>query len=102
MRVTAAGGGWIMMARTAGARSRRRHQGPPPTGGARIKQTAFAFVTFVAVTAAISTANAAGVDHLKTGTAFDIAQQYADGGTFGGVTSGTTGSALWASRRSHH
>jgi hypothetical protein len=65
-----------------------------------MKATAFAFVTFVAVTAAISTANAAGVDHLKTGTAFDIAQQYADGGTFGGVTSGTTGSALEVARDS--
>jgi hypothetical protein len=65
-----------------------------------MKASAFAFVTFLAVTAAISTANAAGVDHLKTGTAFDVAQQYADGGTFGGVTSGTTGSTLEVARDS--
>lgn len=65
-----------------------------------MKASAFAFVTFLAVTAAISTANAAGVDHLKTGTAFDVARQYADGGTFGGVTSGTTGSTLEVARDS--
>ena len=65
-----------------------------------MKASAFAFVTFLAVTAAISTANAAGADHLKTGTAFDVAQQYADGGTFGGVTSGTTGSTLEVARDS--
>ena len=65
-----------------------------------MKASAFAFVTFLAVTAAISTADAAGVDHLKTGTAFDVAQQYADGGTFGGVTSGTTGSTLEVARDS--
>jgi hypothetical protein len=65
-----------------------------------MKASAFAFVTFLAVTAAISTANAGGVDHLKTGTAFDVAQQYADGGTFGGVTSGTTGSTLEVARDS--
>ena len=60
-----------------------------------MKASAFVFVTLLAFgPAAISTANAAGGDHLKTGTAFDIAQQYANGGTFGGVTSGTTGTVL--------
>jgi hypothetical protein len=67
---------------------------------ASAKASAFAFMTFLAVATAISTANSAGVDHLKTGTAFNVAQQYADAGAFGGVTSGTTGAALEVARDS--
>jgi hypothetical protein len=37
----------------------------------------------------ISTAHAGGL--AKTGTVVEIAQQHANGGEFGGVTSGTTG-----------
>ena len=60
-----------------------------------MKVSAFAFVTLLAFApVVVSSANAAGVNHLKTGTAFEIAQQYANGGVFGGVTSGTTGTAL--------
>jgi hypothetical protein len=33
-------------------------------------------------------------DLAKTGTAFEISKQYADGGKFGGVTSGHTGTVL--------
>ena len=54
------------------------------------------FLTFAP--AVISTANAG--DHPRTGTAFDIGQQYATGGKFGGVTSGKTGTTLDVARDS--
>lgn len=72
-----------------------------------MKASVFAFVTFLTVApAVISTANAGGrctgsdCDHPRTGTAFDIAQQYANGGKFGGVTSGKTGTTLDVARDS--
>ena len=58
-----------------------------------MKASALAFVTLLAVApAAISTAHAG--PHPRTGSAFDIAQQYAKGGKFSGVTSGTTGTTF--------
>jgi hypothetical protein len=58
-----------------------------------MKVSAFVFVRFLTFTpAAISTADADG--NARCGTAFDIAQQYANGGKFGGVTSGATGTVL--------
>jgi hypothetical protein len=73
-----------------------------------MKVSAFVFVTFLTFTpAVISTANAddhcngSGCNHHPgTGTAFDIAQQYANGGKFGGVTSGATGMTLDVARDS--
>jgi hypothetical protein len=72
-----------------------------------MKVPAFAFVTFLAfIAAVISTANAgdqcigSGCDHQGTGSTFDIAQQYANGGKFGGVTSGKTGTTLDVARDS--
>jgi hypothetical protein len=62
-----------------------------------MKVSAIAFVTFLALASAV-TAHAGA--QLRTGTAFDIAQQYANGGKFGGVTSGTTGTALEVARDS--
>jgi ABC-type enterobactin transport system permease subunit len=63
------------------------------TGAQTMKAPALAFVTLLAFApAAISTAHAG--PHARTGSAFDIAQQYAKGGKFGGVSSGTTGSTL--------
>jgi hypothetical protein len=63
-----------------------------------MKASAFAFVTLLALApAVISTASAAD---LKTGSVLDIARQYADGGKFGGVTSGTTGSTIEVARAS--
>lgn len=61
-----------------------------------MKAFAFVFVTFLSFTvASISTANAGW-----TGTAFEIAQQYTDGGKFGGITSGKTGTTLDVARDS--
>lgn len=67
-----------------------------------MKVSAFVFVTFLTVpSAAISTANAhdqcvgsACKHYSRTGTAFDIAQQYSNGGQFAGITSGSTGTML--------
>jgi hypothetical protein len=62
-----------------------------------MKVSAIAFVTLLTLASAV-TAHAAA--QLRTGTAFEIAQQYANGGKFGGVTSGTTGTALEIARDS--
>jgi hypothetical protein len=65
-----------------------------------MKAAALAFVTFLTLPAVISAAVAGDrctgsrCDLAKTGTAFDIAQQYANGGKFGGVSSGKTGTTL--------
>ena len=59
-----------------------------------MKVSARVFVTLPTFApAAISTAHAAD-RYTGTGSAFAIAYQYANGGKFGGVTSGTTGTAL--------
>ena len=64
-----------------------------------MKALTLAFVTFLTFSpAVISTANAG--DHPRTGTAFDIAQQYANGGKFGGVTTGKTGTTFDVARDS--
>jgi hypothetical protein len=72
-----------------------------------MKASAFVFLTLVTFTpASISTANAveqatcSRCEHPRTGTAFDIAEQYANGGKFGGVTSGETGTTLDVARDS--
>ena len=73
-----------------------------------MKVSTFAFATFIAFTSAvISTANAydqcAGrpcKEYSRTGTAFDIAQQYSNGGKFGGVASDNTGTMLDVARDS--
>jgi hypothetical protein len=58
-----------------------------------MKVSALAFVTIVALASGvIPTANAG--DLPRTGSAFEIARQFADGGKFGGITSGRTGTAL--------
>jgi hypothetical protein len=63
-----------------------------------MKAFAFVFVTFLSFTvASISTANAG---YPRTGTAFEIAQQYTDGGKLGGITSGKTGTTLDVARDS--
>ena len=54
-----------------------------------MKASTLAFVSFLA---AISAAHAG--DLPRTGTAFEISQQYADGGQYGGVTSGRTGTVI--------
>jgi hypothetical protein len=68
-----------------------------------MKVFTFLFVTFLTFTPiASSTADADGRctgfgckhDYASRGTAFDVAREYAMGGTFGGVTSGTTGTTL--------
>jgi hypothetical protein len=64
-----------------------------------MKALTLAFVTFLTLSPAVISAANAG-DHPKTGTAFDIAQQYANGGKFGGVTSGKTGTTLDVARDS--
>ena len=70
-----------------------------------MKVSAFLFATFLTFTPAmISTANAddsgCKSGHTSVGTAFDVAQQYTDGGPFSGVTSGTTGTAIDVARDS--
>jgi hypothetical protein len=62
-----------------------------------MKVSAIALVTLLALASAV-TAHAAA--QLRTGTVFEIAQQYANGGKFAGVTSGTTGTALEVARDS--
>ncbi len=58
-----------------------------------MKASALAFLTLLAFApAAFSTAHAG--EQPRTGTAFEIAKQYADGGKFGGVSSGRTGTVL--------
>jgi len=71
-----------------------------------MKVSAFALATLLA-SASISTASAynqctshACQENLRTGTVFEIARQYATGGKFGGVSSGTTGSVLDVARNS--
>ena len=67
-----------------------------------MKVSALAFATFLTFSSAlISTANAhdqrishVSKDYQRTGTVIDIALQYSNGGRFGGVTSGTTGTIL--------
>jgi hypothetical protein len=73
-----------------------------------MKVSALVSVTFLTLTpAVISIANAddqcngSGCNyHPRTGAAFDIARQYANGGKFGGVTPGTTGMTLYVARDS--
>ena len=58
-----------------------------------MKASAFAFAAIVAFAPiAISTAHAGELP--RTGSAYEIAKQYADGGTYGGVTTGHTGTVL--------
>lgn len=72
------------------------------TGVQAMKVWSFAFATFLTVTSAIaSTAGArdqcvgsACTGDLKMSTSFEIARQYVNGGQFGGITPGTTGTAL--------
>ena len=71
-----------------------------------MKVSAFALATILA-SASISTASAYDQctsrtcqDYLRTGTVFEIAQHYANGGKFGGVSPGTTGSVLDVARSS--
>ena len=72
-----------------------------------MKVSAFVSVTFLTSTlASASIVNAAGActssrcDLPRTGTAFEVAQQYSNGGKFGGVTSGRTGTTLEVARDS--
>ena len=72
-----------------------------------MKTSAVVFAAFLAFTPAlISTAGAAdraiasGIEYPGTGIAFDIAQQYASRGKFGGVASGETGTMLDVARDS--
>jgi hypothetical protein len=72
-----------------------------------MKALTLAFVTFLTFSpAVISTANAgdqctgSGCNHPRTGTAFEIAQQYANGGKFAGLTSGKTGTTFDVARDS--
>ncbi|MET4273466.1 MULTISPECIES: hypothetical protein [unclassified Bradyrhizobium] len=73
------------------------------TGVLTMKVSAFALATVLGW-ASISTSSAfdqcAGQEYLKTGTVFEIAQQYANGGKFGGVSSGATGNVLDVARGS--
>jgi hypothetical protein len=71
-----------------------------------MKVSAFALATVLA-SVSISTASAYDQrtshtcqDCLRTGTVFEIAQQYSNGGKFGGVSLGTTGSVLDVARSS--
>jgi hypothetical protein len=58
-----------------------------------MKASAFAFAAIVAFAPiAISTAHAGELS--RTGTAYEVAKQYADGGKYGGVTTGHTGTVL--------
>src|SRR5712664_4471338 len=74
-----------------------------------MKVSAFFFAIFLAFGAvATSAANAdeqrtgsgCNNDHASVGTALEVAQRYANGGPFGGVTSGTTGTTLDVARDS--
>ena len=64
-----------------------------------MKPLTLAFVTFLTFSPAVISTATAG-DHPGTGSAFDIAQQYANGGEFGGLTSGNTGTTLDVARDS--
>jgi hypothetical protein len=73
-----------------------------------MKVSAFAFSTFLTLSSAVIS-NAYGQDqctgnacdkYMRTGTAFDIAQQYSKGGKFGGATSATTGTMFDVARAS--
>jgi hypothetical protein len=58
-----------------------------------MKASAFAFATILAfASTAIATAHAGELP--RTGTTYEIAKQYTDGGTFGGATTGHTGTVL--------
>jgi len=66
-----------------------------------MKTSTLAFVAFLTLAPAVaSTSGAAdqctgsGCDLPRTGTAFEIEQQYANGGKFGGVASFKTGTVL--------
>jgi len=67
-----------------------------------MKVWSFGFAIFVTMTSAMaSTAGAhdqcgspACTDDLRIRTSFEIARQFANGGQFGGITPGTTGTAL--------
>ena len=64
-----------------------------------MKASALVFATILtAASAVISTAHAG--DLVRTGTAFEIAKQYANGGEFGGVMSGKTGTVIEVARDS--
>lgn len=73
-----------------------------------MKVSTFAFATILTFTSfVVATADArdrctgsACKDYPRTGTAFEIALQYANGGQFGGVTSGTTTTTLDVARDS--
>jgi hypothetical protein len=63
-----------------------------------------AFFSFAPVVISIADAGdqctGSGCDHPRTGTAFEIGQQYVNGGRFGGVTSGKTGNSFEVARDS--
>lgn len=70
-----------------------------------MRTPALVFAAFLTLTPTLaSTADAAAqctaarCNLARTGTAFDIAQSYANGGEFGGPTPGTTGTALDVAR----
>lgn len=71
-----------------------------------MKVSSYAFATFFSITSAMaSTAGAsdrcigpACKDDPRQSSAFEIGRQYANGGQFGGVTLGTTGTALDVAR----
>lgn len=67
-----------------------------------MKVWSFAFATFLTMTSAIHAiagahdqcVGPACTDDLRMSASFEIARQYANGGQFGGITPGTTGTAL--------
>jgi hypothetical protein len=73
-----------------------------------MKVSTFAFATILTFTSfVVATADArdgctgfACKDYPKTSATFDIARQYANGGQFGGVTSGATATTLDVARDS--
>jgi hypothetical protein len=94
---------WIELVKGAEAKASALLTFPPRgphIGVPKMKVSTFAtFLTFSS--ALISTANAhdqrishVPKDYQRTGTVIDIALQYSNGGRFGGVTSGTTGTVL--------
>jgi hypothetical protein len=65
-----------------------------PTGVPTMKRSALLFVTLLTTPALFATVHAGDQTTLTTGTVSEIAKQYADGGPYGGVTSGHTGPVL--------
>jgi len=66
-----------------------------------VKNSALLLVTILAASPALITPANAGDQTLpRTGTAYEIGRQYAEGGPYAGVTSGHTGTALDVARDS--